>query len=425
LELQRKKLRVFASFKVLNPAIVENTVAGLLIYCLYRLWKGMVIMEKSFKDKAVRLGKLMNTKSKFNVPIVKVILECFEIAMTETDLDRLLLVGEREYTKEGLKELWQLDDKEFDEYFSYIMERGVLWPRHDSQIYELSPVFPGWIEIFASGPQNEQRSALIKKFSGFEQILKQLNIPPVRAYMNYINSNLMTHESGRMSTMVSHAGKKVVVNQKLTAQQSISISGELYPMLLKHKEHISVMNCFCRMTSLLEGSSCAFHMPVEGCIAIGRMSDMLVEHGVSRKLSYDEAVALMDSLEKQGCIHTVYHYGINAEEDELIICNCCIDCCFLYKGYREGALSQLLMKCYYEPELVNESQCVGCNQCGRYCPTEATWYDKQAHTLRFDAAKCIGCGQCIVQCPKPVRKMVRKERNIFVKTKKKKDIRHA
>ncbi len=59
----------------------------------------------------------MNTKSKFSVPVVKVILECFEIAMTETDLDRLLLVGESEYTKEGLQKLWQLDDKEFQEYF--------------------------------------------------------------------------------------------------------------------------------------------------------------------------------------------------------------------------------------------------------------------------------------------------------------------
>ena len=75
------------------------------------MWKNHI------KKKAVQLAKLMNTKSKFSVPVVKVILECFEIAMTETDLDRLLLVGESEYTKEGLQKLWQLDDKEFQEYF--------------------------------------------------------------------------------------------------------------------------------------------------------------------------------------------------------------------------------------------------------------------------------------------------------------------
>ena len=62
------------------------------------------------------------------------------------------------------------------------------------------------------------------------------------------------------------------------------------------------------------------------------MSDMLVENGVSKKLSYEEAVILMNHLEKQGCIHTVYHYGISADEDELMICNCCVDCCFYIKG---------------------------------------------------------------------------------------------
>ena len=180
-------------------------------------------------------------------------------------------------------------------------------------------------------------------------------------------------------------------------------------------------NCFCRMMSLLNGKSCSYDMPIESCVAVGRMSDMLVENGVSRKISYEEVVALMEHLEKQGCIHTVYHYGISADEEELMICNCCVDCCFLYKGYREGALSQLLIKCYYKPELLDIRQCVGCNQCGRYCPTQATWYDKQSKTLQFDNSKCIGCGQCIVQCPKPVRQMVRDERNIFVKTKRKKD----
>lgn len=399
-------------------------------------------MEKSYKEKAMQLAKLMNTKSKFNVPIIKVILECFEIAMTEIDLDRLLLVGEKEYTREGLQKLWQLDDTTFQEYFVYIMERGVLWPRHGDKIYELSPIFPGWIEIFASGPQNETRNALIKKFSKFEDILKQLNVPPARAYMNYVNQKHMEHETGRMSTIISGSDslkkalhkntaskaltdsdnrKKIQINKKLTSQQAIYLSGELYPMLLKHKEHISVMNCFCRMMSVLNGQSCSYDMPLESCIAVGRMSDMLVENGVSRQLSYKEAVELMDKLEKKGCIHTVYHYGISADEDELMICNCCVDCCFLYKGYREGALSQLLMKCYYKPQILDINQCVGCNQCGRYCPTQATWYDKQQGNLQFDGSKCIGCGQCIVQCPKPVRQMVRDERNIFVKTKRKRD----
>ena len=34
---------------------------------------------------------------------------------------------------------------------------------------------------------------------------------------------------------------------------------------------------------------------------------------------------------------------------------------------------------------------------------------------------CIGCGQCVTQCPSGYRSLVKDERNIFVKTRKKVD----
>ena len=36
-------------------------------------------MTNEFRKKAVELGKLMNSKSKLSVPLVKCIIECFEI----------------------------------------------------------------------------------------------------------------------------------------------------------------------------------------------------------------------------------------------------------------------------------------------------------------------------------------------------------
>jgi Pyruvate/2-oxoacid:ferredoxin oxidoreductase delta subunit len=402
-------------------------------------------MDKIFKEKASRLGKLMNTISTFSVPIIKVILECFEIAFSETDLDRLLLVGEDEYTKEQLKALWGLDGKDFEEYFKYITGTGALWQRKGEGIYELAPIFPGWIEICASGPENEKRRRLIRKFSEFENVLKVLNIPPVRAYMNHVNSEYLSCNPGRMTTIVAGSlaktgidgsqntgfskdestTKKIKINAPIDAENAVMQAGDLYPMLEKHNGHISVMNCFCRMMKKLDGGKCDYDMPVEGCVVVGRMSDMLVETGVSRAITYDEAVKLMADMEKKGCVHTVYHYGITSSEDELIICNCCTDCCFLYGSYRQGALSQLIMKAYYIPQMIDESQCVGCNRCGKFCPTFATYYDKNKKKLEFDTDKCIGCGQCVNQCPKPVRKMVRDERNVFVKTLKKKEAEHA
>lgn len=76
------------------------------------------------------------------------------------------------------------------------------------------------------------------------------------------------------------------------------------------------------------------------------------------------------------------------------------------------------MKAYYKPEIINEDKCVGCNKCSKYCPTDATWFDKKENKLKYIYDKCIGCGQCVTQCPFEVRYMEKDERNVFVKTEK-------
>ena len=52
-------------------------------------------MTSRFKEKAVRLGKLMNGKSKFAIPLVQCILDCFEIVYTEEEIDCMLDIIQR------------------------------------------------------------------------------------------------------------------------------------------------------------------------------------------------------------------------------------------------------------------------------------------------------------------------------------------
>ena len=181
------------------------------------------------------------------------------------------------------------------------------------------------------------------------------------------------------------------------------------------------MNCFCRTQKMLENGKCDYDMPIESCMAVGRMAVQLEKAGVARHISIDEARKLIDTLEKKGCIHTLYHYGTYSGNEEIVLCNCCIDCCFLYGSFREGALSQLMIKAFYRPQIVDNAKCTGCNRCACFCPTNATWYDKERAELVYDIDRCIGCGQCVTQCPSGYRSMVKDERNIFVKTRKKVD----
>ena len=105
-----------------------------------------------------------------------------------------------------------------------------------------------------------------------------------------------------------------------------------------------------------------------------------------------------------------------AIRDEL--CNCCMFYCFLYGSFREGALSQLMIKAFYRPQIVDNAKCTGCNRCACFCPTNATWYDKEHAELVYDIDRLMWT---VWKCS--YRSMVKdvKEENILVKTRKKVD----
>ncbi len=299
-----------------------------------------------------------------------------------------------------------------------------MWQRADG--YELAPIFPGWIEVYGGGALDDpDRQCMMREFSAFEQWLSKMNIPPVRAYMNHVNSRVIREKPARMSVRVSRGKKSIDLNEPITSEQEITTAGEIMPMLERHADELAVMNCFCRALKRIQGGSCDFDMPLEGCMAVGPLSHQVAESGIGRKLTLEEAKRMIVDFEQKGCIHTIYHYGMDTDREEIAICNCCVDCCFLYHGYRSGALSQVLTKAYYMPEIVEERACVGCGKCGAYCPTQATWYDKKAKRLRFSPEQCIGCGQCVIQCPFPVRELRRNERQVFVRTKPKRSAAHA
>ena len=124
----------------------------------------------------------------------------------------------------------------------------------------------------------------------------------------------------------------------------------------------------------------------------------------------------MAFFEDHGCIPTTFHNHNDAGDEAIAICNCCADCCLLYSGYRTANISKLYVRALHVPQMVDESRCVGCNKCGKACPTAATYYDREAKKLVFDYDRCIGCGQCVHQCKFEVRKMVPGRRDVFLKT---------
>lgn len=382
----------------------------------------MKLPEKKVK----KLIGMMNSITQVKIPPMKPILEIFDMAMDEKMLDYLLRVGVEEHTMKELKKIYvrmygrEDYEKNWKAFWKELYEMSFLVPgEEDSSRFLLATIFPGWIELSVSGPLNEKRAAIIEKFMDFWDLLRKINIAPVRMLTDAIGMKEKKTQTPHMSTFLSTGSKEVSLNKPLTSEHQVRTAGDVYELIAKHKDNLSVMNCICRTHKQISGGGdCDFGLPLEGCLNIGPLSRQLVDNGISRKLTYEEACDLIEEFEKKGCIHTLFHYGSNTDKEAINICNCCNDCCLLYSSYQKGYISKVFVKSFYSPAMIDESRCVGCNLCGKYCATGATYYDKKAGKLVFDYDSCVGCGQCVTQCKFDVRKMVPDERAVFARTKK-------
>ncbi len=361
--------------------------------------------------KIIKLAKNMNMQSTIKVPLVPSIIKCFKLTFTDLEIDTMLkLKTNYRYQK---NELSFIDEK----LFSSLLNKGGIWFKklQYNEYYELAPIFPGWIEVFLSAPLDDLRLEVMNEFAKFDEFLKNVNIGPVRALMNHNALMKLQDSPAHMSTAINNQ-KIINLNIPLEAQNEIISKGEVTSILKRNKEHLAVMNCFCRIMADLKKDPCRFNMDKRTCINVGGFADAMVKYGISEKITYDEAITIIDDSSKKGAIHTVFHYNNNVNNDEIVICNCCSDCCTLYGLFNKGSISSIFVKAYYEPKIINQDKCVGCNLCQKYCPVNATYYDKEQKKLIFNEKECIGCGQCVLKCNFNVRELIYNPRNVFVST---------
>ncbi len=421
-------------------------------------------MTKELKEKYTLLANKMNEKSLLHVPVIRQLLECFEIMISEEEADFLLSVGEKKYEMSEFRQFYKGNDEEYEKFMFGIFQKGLLWiteeeekePKVDDapqrQTAELAPIFPGWMEVCLFTKElSPKQMQLLDKFCELLKLEETINMPFVRMYWNRhkqkkidaqappnmsvaVNSNAIDQAlTGNVkSTAIkegSDAGKKkIAVGRKLeSGVNQIIQSGEVISILKKFgaQNKIALVHCFCRHINKVKGHDCQFHMPLEGCIAVGDFAKQMVKYHVGRYVTLDEAIEIVEDCQKKGAIHTVFHYGTDTRNSEICICNCCWDCCCLFGSYNAGGISNIFVQAHGKAVIADEENCNGCNICNHFCPTNATGIDPETGKLFIREENCVGCGQCVSKCPKKVRIMEMGERSVYIRSLKKKEIRIA
>lgn len=149
------------------------------------------------------------------------------------------------------------------------------------------------------------------------------------------------------------------------------------------------------------------------------MAKQIIEFGIGRQVSKAEARRILVDCENKGCVHQVFHYACNMDEETTAICNCDTQCCEMLGSYTRGGMQPLYMRAHAKPVIVHPENCNGCNICNHFCPTVATGFNAQSGKVFVEYQRCIGCGVCVTKCPKDVRKMVDGDRVLFCKPLKK------
>lgn len=395
----------------------------------------MKLIKMTFerKTKLKNLVKLMNQQNERHMPAVKPLLEMMNMVLSSEELDYLIKLGITPYTYEQAAEIANMTESGFKTFFDTLGEKGFIRIKYNEsgeRQYILNAILVGWIEAqipYLMGKPQEKEFAK-KMYVDLINYGKKFTFFPLRNLQNIIlKSTLKSNQSVGIVEFSKESESKTVIDVKQTIavnDSKICTTRTVNDLIEEYGNNnmIAQLPCMCRHSYKILNDPCRFKFPEHGgCIGFGDMIKPYVEYGHARYISKQEAFDIIQEVRDKGAVHSMFHQRDDTNLSQVGFCNCCWDCCGLFRSYNQGAAA-LKYKCFYMANIIDKTSCTGCKRCEKYCPTTAAAViDKK---VVINQEKCIGCGQCKHQCPeKSVIELIRHNRHVFLPILKKNEIR--
>ena len=265
--------------------------------------------------------------------------------------------------------------------------RNILYsaPTHDGATgYALLQVGYGLPQTFFWGGRQDDTAKKMAKL-----VLNYFKVPITQKIYGGVRTKSFKYSPANMSIEIPMQG--VMPNEQV---------GSIVDAATK----IAVAHCPCRMSAKILGRSDCPHS-LEVCVKYDEMAEFVIDKGLAREVSKDEAHQIMENSEKEGLVHMVD----NAQGQIKHTCNCCGHYCWNVGIIRRRKIPRdQLMAVYFirETEL---DECIGCGACADICPVDAVVMVEDKP--RVDQEWCIGCGVCAIQCPADVISIKRRIEN--------------
>ncbi len=169
--------------------------------------------------------------------------------------------------------------------------------------------------------------------------------------------------------------------------------------IIENGKSFMVQDCICKKERGIMDHPCT--RPLEVCMAIAPVEGVFDKNEHGRKLTKQEAYALLEECEKQALVHLTW----NVQNGHYFICNCCGCCCGVLRSAGAWGASSIVRSSFYAQ--IDPDACVACGVCAEErCQVNAIEEGDSAY--RVIREKCIGCGLCVTTCPSDAIRLVRK-----------------
>ena len=188
--------------------------------------------------------------------------------------------------------------------------------------------------------------------------------------------------------------------------QGVVLPIDMMKRMVQESDSLIIMNtCLCRTAS-----ACKTFPHDHGCIFIGGRARGVVQNGLGREVSREEALRHIDRGAELGLIGQAlwieaerFLLGIEKGRDRgtarwLEICFCCPCCCGTFKLVKNSAMPDIArrFRSIGWKAAVDAASCTDCRACMAQCPVQAI---ERGDHIVIDQNKCLGCGFCAAKCP--------------------------
>ncbi len=242
-------------------------------------------------------------------------------------------------------------------------------------------------------PSGEQGYALLQAGFGFPQTFFWAGEESDEAremaglVAKYVNRRVLREMYGATPTK---AYRYVPLDHTLTADQQAVFPHHAMGPVLARATTFAVAHCPCRMAVRMRGNGC--HHSLEVCLKFDEMAEYVVERGLGRRITREEAAAIIRCAADEGLVHFVD----NAIGDVKHNCNCCGDACWNVGTIRRRKIPRDALIATYFLRVTGEDACTGCGICAEVCPVQAVVMT--GGRAAVDLEWCIGCGVCVARC---------------------------